>query len=226
MVVNRAESVSTPTIQDWIDSYFFNAQYGKTLPKNEDFYLRSGIIHRLDKDTSGVLAIAKTKPAFDDLQKQFKERTVHKTYIALLHSHVRPLQGAINIPVGRGYSDRKRFTAQLSGKTALTEYSVYSQLKREKKHEKQYFSLVYAYPKTGRTHQLRVHFKHIHAPIVSDPWYLSKKQYAIDLEWCPRLFLHAFSLHFTHRLTGKKMSISVPLAKDLKIALEQLQRYS
>ncbi len=183
---------------------------------------RSGIVHRLDKETSGILLVAKTKDAFENLQKQFKERKVEKTYTALVHGKVEPEVGEIKAPVGRLPWRRDRFGVLPGGREAITKYKVLSiKYLVSNKHKKE-FSLLELYPKTGRTHQIRIHLKHLGHPIVSDEFYAGRKTARADRVWCPRLFLHASSIKFTHPISDQKLEFKSELASDLQEALHYM----
>ena len=210
LVVNRAESVRVSTLQDWIEQ-----NYKFQTSKDKD--LRSGIVHRLDKDTSGVMAVAKTKEAFQDLQRQFREREVEKTYVALTHGRLEPRRGVMSLPLARKEKERKQFAVRVAGKQAETRWKVREYLKRGE----EVFSLVELYPKTGRTHQLRVHLKHLRHPIVGDRQYLSKKRAKADGQWCPRQFLHASKLCVD--LGRKRKCFEAELAGDLREVLAALE---
>ncbi|MEK7182594.1 MAG: RluA family pseudouridine synthase [Patescibacteria group bacterium] len=215
MVVNRAESVKGETLQDWLEKNFqfsiFNFQS-----------LRSGIVHRLDKETSGVLIIAKTPEAFEDLQRQFKERNIEKSYIALVHGKMVPEEGIINAPVGRLPWNRERFGVLPGGREAETKYKTISNFKFLISNEE--LTLLELYPKTGRTHQLRVHLKSIGHPIVGDQFYAGRKTAREDRKWCPRLFLHAQSITFTHPTSGKRVTITSESPEELQDVLAYLRK--
>ena len=210
------------TLQDWVEKGR-RLQPGADQPLAEksaitredgfidSFIDRSGIVHRLDKDTSGVMVIAKTPQAFFHLQNQFKQRKVKKSYLALVHGKVEPKQGDIRMPLARKPSDRKKIAVRLGGRQAITYYKVIDYFKIFNKD----FSLLELEPKTGRTHQLRVHLKYIGYPIVSDPIYLGSKRLKQDKEIFPRLFLHAKSLSFIHPQTKKKVKFEAKLAHQL-----------
>jgi 23S rRNA pseudouridine1911/1915/1917 synthase len=183
------------------------------LPKSS--LLRRGIVHRLDKDTSGLLLVAKDQRALSDLQRQFKERQVKKTYLALVHGRVSPQSGTINLPVARQPFNRHRFGVFITGKPASSEYRVKQAFKD--------YSLLEVFPKTGRTHQIRVHFKHLGHPLVSDPLYGGKKTLKKDLLWCPRLFLHSNKIEFSHPESKKTINLEVPLPNDLQTALKKIE---
>jgi len=202
VVVNRAETVREKTIQDWLKE--------SLKIKGEGIGDRAGIVHRLDKETSGLLLIAKTEKAFVNLQKQFKERRVEKRYLALVHGRVMPKKGTIEVPIARNPYNRKKFGVFLGGRQAKTNYQV----------KKTYpdLTLLELRPETGRTHQIRVHLKYINHPVVADEKYGGRKTARADREWCPRQFLHASFLSFTHPETKKKVSFSSPLPLELKKA--------
>lgn len=205
-------TTNQPVIQKWISENFkFEAN---------DFEHRNGIVHRLDKETSGILLIAKTKVAFEELQRQFKERLVHKTYIALVHGKVEQSEGVINETVGRLPWRRDRFGVLAEGREAVTAYKVISYHQAET--SKEQLTLLELRPETGRTHQIRIHLKHIGHPIVGDEFYAGRKTARKDRHWCPRLFLHAGSIQFIHPITKKEAKFSSPLSPDLTDILNSI----
>src|SRR3989344_3955664 len=148
----------------------------------EEFKSRRGIAHRLDKETSGILLITKNPISFLNLQSQFKERKVEKTYVALVHGEVKPGTGEINVPVGRLPFNRKRFGVIAGGRESITKYKVLSIKhyavpagRQVSDGKKEPLSLLELYPKTGRTHQIRVHLKYFGYPVFSDPLYGGRK---------------------------------------------------
>lgn len=244
MVVNRAQSVKGETVQDWLERRSITGTTSTTGITGTDFEKRSGIVHRLDKETSGVLLIAKTEEAFMELQRQFKAREVEKTYVALVHGRVEPEEGVIQEPVGRLPWNRKRFGVLAGGREAETGYKVLQHLEvgsgrwetghRGGRWDRSYhppshlslptsFSLLELYPRTGRTHQIRVHLKSINHPIVGDPLYAGRKTGRADRQWCPRLFLHAEKIVFKHPVNGKMISVEAPMPKDLEEIIRQLK---
>jgi len=213
-IVNDALTTNgQQTVQEWLSNNF------KFETANSKEY-RSGIVHRLDKETSGILVIAKTKEAFSDLQRQFKERKVAKKYRALVHGQVEMKEGEIKAPVGRLPWRRDRFGVLPGGREAVTNYKVLRCY--DAKEEK--FSFLELSPKTGRTHQIRIHLKYLDHPVVADNFYAGRKTARADRKWCPRLFLHASEISFLHPTTGKKVSFKSELPSDLQAALTSLTK--
>jgi 23S rRNA pseudouridine1911/1915/1917 synthase len=167
-------------------------------------------IHRLDRDTSGILLLAKTEEYKTEFQKLFANREIEKRYKALVWGKVEPETGEINIPLGRGAKDRLRVVAKEGGRESRTVYKV------EKYFPSSKMSLVDVDLKTGRTHQIRVHFSAIGHPVVGD------KKYSIRKTELERQFLHAYSINFTHPFTNKKSSLHSDLPNDLSTYLSQL----
>jgi len=211
-IVNSAVTTKEqPVIQDWLrDNFLFE------ISKNDD--LRSGIVHRLDKETSGLLIVAKTEAAFRELQRQFKEREVSKTYKTLVHGKLSLKEGTVEVPVGRLPWRRDRFGIIAGGRDSKTDYRLINLFKKDK----DYFSLVECFPKTGRTHQIRIHMKHINHPVVGDSFYAGRKTSRNDREWCPRLFLHAEKISFLHPIFAKRIEFKSDLPNDLNKVLKSL----
>ncbi|OGM11493.1 hypothetical protein A2Z22_00385 [Candidatus Woesebacteria bacterium RBG_16_34_12] len=210
-VVNRAKSVKEETIQDWIKSNV------KSQMSKVDNY-RNGIVHRLDKETSGVLIVAKTLFAFKNLQTQFKQRRIGKKYTAFVHGKVEPEEGGVNVPVGRLPWNRERFGVLPGGKSAVTYYKVIKYLKDDKNN---FYTLLELNPKTGRTHQIRVHLKYLGHPIVADEFYAGRKTSKADRLWCSRLFLHASEITFQHSKSNKSVTLVSDLPNDLQLCLKR-----
>lgn len=212
-VVNEANTTRHLTVlQTWIRNNF-----DFETAKSKEF--RSGIVHRLDKETSGILIIAKTTQAFEALQREFKERRVKKIYTALVHGNT-PEKGHIDAPVGRLPWRRDRFGVLPGGRDAETDYQTVRHYLSSDKSE---YSLVELMPKTGRTHQIRIHMKHIGHPLVSDEFYAGRKTARNDRKWCERLFLHASKITFIHPTSGEEVSFKAPFPPDLEFSLSCLQ---
>jgi 23S rRNA pseudouridine1911/1915/1917 synthase len=167
---------------------------------------RPGIVHRLDKDTSGLIVVAKNRRALETLAAQVKSRQVKKTYLALVKGKLKPGQGLIDAPIGRDPSHRQRMAVVSSGRPARTRYRVLKQLPG--------YSLIAAMPETGRTHQIRVHMAEIGHPIVSDATYGTRS------DILPRQFLHAYSLSFLLPSNGRQVAFTAYLPEDMQRALE------
>ncbi len=224
MTVNRADTTKNEvTLQDWVEQTFHLPIEGESAQKNFDgtynpiyeFSSRSGIVHRLDKETSGIILAAKNVASFIELQKQFKDRTVQKTYIALAHGAIVPSEGDINVPIGRLPFNRTHFGVVAGGREAVTHYTIRKYFSVKTKRGVEKLSLVELYPKTGRTHQIRVHLKYINHPIFSDPLYAGRKVGRDDRKKLDRLFLHAASITFLHPKTHQELHFSSSLSFDL-----------
>lgn len=211
ITVNNAETTRGQfTVQDYLEKNF---SFSNPTNDESDFYKRAGIVHRIDKETSGILVVAKNKESFENLQLQFKERVVAKTYIALVHGHVDSQEGEISVPVGRLPWNRKRFGVLSGGREAITFYKVLEKYQNP-------FTLLELTPKTGRTHQIRVHLKYFNHPIFGDFLYAGRKTSRDDRKVLDRFFLHAQKINFLHPKTGKKVEFESPLPLELKQAIE------
>jgi 23S rRNA pseudouridine1911/1915/1917 synthase len=172
---------------------------------------RPGIVHRLDKDTSGLMAVAKTDPAYQSLSSQIRNRTLVRKYLAVVRGHMKPKSGTIETEIGRHAKDRKRMSVRTRrGREAVTAYLVLEEFPG--------YSLVEATLGTGRTHQIRVQFTHIGHPVVGDPVYGRAKS-----PWIGRQALHAHSIQFAHPEDGRVMNFLAPLPKDMETLIEKLK---
>lgn len=213
-VVNNANTLKTTyVVQDWLKNNF-------VYPVSKDSEYRSGIVHRLDKETSGLLLVAKKADVFLSLQVLFKERKIKKEYLALTHGKIIPEKGIIDASTGRLPWHRERFGVLSNGKEAVTEYQLINYYLNQNTGET--LSLVSVKPKTGRTHQIRIHFKYLNHPIVSDSFYAGRKTSRQDKKWCNRLFLHAHSIKF--RLHKDSYSFESKLPADLNFCLSFLKK--
>ena len=176
--------------------------------------LRPGIVHRLDKDTSGLLVIAKNEQAMGSLVHQFKEREVKKIYVALVWGHPHPEAETIKTLIGRSPHDRKKMTARpKSGRDAITHYTTITQFENT--------SFLRIHIETGRTHQIRVHMTHIGHPIVGDQQYGRARKQALPLTITHQM-LHAEQITFTHPTTGEPLEFKAPLPDDFRALLQAL----
>lgn len=202
------------TIADWVlKNYPKMKNVGEPMffdNKSERLEIkRPGIVHRLDRDTSGVLLLAKNKKAYEFLKSQFQNREIKKTYVAIVNGWVKDDRGVINKPIGRSPADFRR---HLSGRgvrgeirEAVTQYKVMKRFEAPTK-----FTYLEVYPKTGRTHQIRVHMKYLNHPIVCDELY---NPGAPTPQGITRMALHAKSIEFKD-LKGKTIKIESPLPKE------------
>lgn len=233
LVVTSTETQTEPTLEDFL---------------KEEFKIsveRGGIVHRLDKDTSGLLVVAKTSKVLENLQSQFKTRQVNKAYLALVHGQLEK-EGKIATSMGRNPRSREKFVVLPEGATgsreAVTEYEPvkhlkmsdemieelfpdYSKIQLRKLQNMNYplFTLVRAHPLTGRTHQIRVHLKYLGFSIVGDSKYGGRKMVRLDHRWCKRQFLHAAKISFTHPENEERLEFESKLPEDLQSALEILE---
>ena len=174
--------------------------------------IRPGIVHRLDKDTSGLLIIAKNDEAHVKISEQIKNHEVKKTYIALVRGIIKENEATIDMPIGRSMSDRKKMAVNKKGKNAITHIKV---LKRYDK-----YTLVEVNIETGRTHQIRVHLSHIGYPIIGDVTYSNGKNEFDVQGQC----LHAKKLEFVHPITGKNMELEAPLPQYFQKIISTLDQ--
>ena len=184
--------------------------------------IRPGIVHRLDRDTSGLVVVAKTEAALENLSDQFRDRTVYKSYVALVHGRVSPDSGKIDQPLARDPANRTRMAVVRGGRNALTLYRVRQAYER--------FTLLEVELKTGRTHQIRVHLAWLKYPVVGDETYgggrdntIPDPQLRARIRNLKRHFLHAEKLAFTHPKTGEVVKFQSPLTADLADLLRDLR---
>lgn len=251
VVVNETKTLlNQETIQSWFWQSLSEEQKNATvepdlIPADFDetygdpqaiFAERKGMVHRLDKETSGALVLAKNPSALVNLLDQFKKRQTAKKYLCLVHGRFNVTEDLIAFPITRSTQDRMKFRVDVEGREAVTAYKVIEpyqaldmevlksigisdeSLKLIKKNSNSYqgFSLVECWPKTGRTHQIRVHLNHIKHPLVGDKLYVGKKRRKLDEIWCKRHFLHASELSFIHPRTKEKLQLAAPLPAELK----------
>ncbi len=199
LAVNKpAGMVTHPAAKNYTGTLLNAAAYHlKKLSKGPR--LRPGLVHRLDKETSGILVLAKDTQSLNILSKQFEQREVEKVYRALVTGKLEQKKGEIVGSIGKDF-EKMRMTVSSAGRYARTDYKIVKSFKTE--------TYVEAYPKTGRTHQIRVHFAKIGHPVAGDPIYSE------DASKFPRMMLHAYRLTFTHPKTKKRMTLEAPLPKD------------
>ncbi len=223
--VHKGVAEKGETITDWLVEKFPEMK-----KVGDDPEFRPGIVHRLDKETSGVLVAAKNQKSFEYLKKLFQSREIVKKYIALIEGNLKNDNGIIDLPIGRSISDfRKKLASEKAEgnlREAITEYKVLERFENvghrvSNIKGNSFYTLVEAYPKTGRTHQIRVHFKAVGHPIVCDSLYGGKRM------TCPyglkRHFLHANFLEFISP-SGAKLKLEADLPEDLAEVLARLRK--
>lgn len=185
---------------------------------------RAGIVHRLDRDTSGLIMVAKHAAAHQLLQRQFKTRRVQKTYLALVHGAIEAAEGRIEAPIGRDPAQRKRMAVvpiSRGGRPAVTAFRQIALYLYGASAQRREFSLLELDLLTGRTHQIRVHLAFLGHPVVGDRVYGHRRQ----LIPCPRQFLHAAKLSFVQPFTSAQIAVEAPLPPDLCAVLDTLERW-
>jgi 23S rRNA pseudouridine1911/1915/1917 synthase len=182
---------------------------------------RIGIVHRLDKDTSGLIVVAKTEEIHEALSEQFRAREVFKSYVALVHGETEENSGTIDAPIAREKHNRTKMSVRAHGRNALSLWKV------KKRFEK--FTLLSVEIKTGRTHQIRVHLAYLNHPIVGDETYNAGRDKTVHnleirktIQDLNRFFLHAEKLGFTHPKSGERLNFTAPLPAELTEFLELL----
>lgn len=174
--------------------------------------IRPGIVHRLDKDTSGAIIVAKNDKAHINLSQQLKNHEVKKTYLALVRGIIKENEATINMPIARSKKDRKKMDVDKEGKEAITHFKVLGRYKNK-------YTLLQINLETGRTHQIRVHLSHIGYPIIGDEVYSNGKN-----EWnVSGQCLHAWKLEFNHPVTGEKISLEAEIPEYFKNIIKELE---
>lgn len=209
-----------PFLTDWIlENYPKTKNVGEPVETKEFGIIeRPGIIHRLDRDTTGVLLIAKTKTGHSALKEQFQERTLTKKYLTFVYGEIKDRFGIINRPIGRSPNDFRRWSATRGARGELRDAETWYTLLAYRAG----FSFLEVEPKTGRTHQIRVHFKAVNHPVVCDGLYAPEKILEKpDALGFKRNALHAYSIEFTN-CAGKKVMVKAPVPDDFSNAFIEL----
>ncbi len=220
MVVNRAESVAGSTVQDWVEE-----RLGKAVVTAEDklFRQRSGLCHRLDKETSGCLVIAKNGEALRYYLKLFKDRGLTKEYVALVHGSVEPKEGTVTLPLKRSLFDREKWQVHYEGKRAVTGWQVLQKYPYDDGGKwRNTLTFLRLDLKTGRTHQIRVHLSFLGWPIFADEKYLNKEMARTDRQYVGHHFLHAEHL-VLKSYSGEVVDVRAKLPDDCLRLLDGLK---
>jgi 23S rRNA pseudouridine1911/1915/1917 synthase len=217
LVVNRSNTNSGRTLQDILEDDYFLKSLKSTDDKDSEYVSRSGIVHRLDKDTSGVLVAAKSLEVFQFLQREFKDRNTLKEYVAVVHGRVEDEVIEINAPLGRNPNTPLKIAVVSDGKPAFTKIERIKVIEIPVEDDRLTYTLVKVMPKTGRTHQIRIHLAAIGHPIAGDPIYCSNNLLKTDEGVFKRLMLHARFLGFTHPKTGEFQRFEAPLPNEFSL---------
>ncbi len=222
MVVHPGAGVQSGTLANAIAYHFLSEPGAIATGSNAETSNRIGIVHRLDKDTSGLIVVAKTDEIHEALSEQFRERLVYKSYIALVHGSPETNTGKIEAPIGRNKHNRLRMKVSTHGRSALSLWKVRQRYAK--------FTLLDVEIKTGRTHQIRVHMAYINHPVVGDEIYNEGRDNTVAdtnarnaIKSMERFFLHAEKLSFTHPVTKERQDFSVPLPPTLSSFLKKLE---
>jgi 23S rRNA pseudouridine1911/1915/1917 synthase len=214
LVVHPAAGIHSGTLANALAHHF------QQLPNASS--VRPGIVHRLDRETSGLLVVAKTEAALENLSDQFRARSVYKSYVALVHGRVNSDAGRIEQPLARDPSNRTRMAVVRGGRSALSLYRVNRRFNR--------FTLLDIELKTGRTHQIRVHLAWLKHPVVGDETYglgrdntVQNAKLRSQIRNLGRHFLHAEKLAFAHPVTGERVQFESPLPADLSELLAEIE---
>jgi len=220
LVVHPDGRTVEPSVSEWFaQTYPDSKEVGESIEKTSgEIIERAGIVHRIDRDTSGILLLAKTKEGYECLKDQFKNRQIEKIYQVFVYGNIKEDRGTINLPIGRSTSNFKQWSAEKGARGEKREAITYFQILKRASDKS--WSFVEAKPKTGRTHQIRVHFKAIQHPVVSDKLYAPKKKGLLGFK---RLALHARSITF-NTVFGKPMTIEAPYPEDFQHAMDIMDK--
>jgi 23S rRNA pseudouridine1911/1915/1917 synthase len=216
IVVHSDGRTKEPSVSEWLVKKYPEAKNVGEMIRLEggEIIDRSGIVHRLDRDTSGVLLLAKTQKGFECLKAQFQNREIQKTYIAFLYGILKEDHGTLNMPIGKSPSDFRKYSASRGATGEMRDAVTYFQvLKRSDT-----VTLVEAKPKTGRTHQIRVHFAALQRPVVCDKLYAASKPPMLGFK---RLALHARKVEFKD-LNGNTQKIEAEYPEDFLNAFKEI----
>ncbi|USS85332.1 RluA family pseudouridine synthase [Fructilactobacillus myrtifloralis] len=212
LVVNKPQGMVVHPAPGHPNHTLVNALLAHTNLATINGTIRPGIVHRIDKDTSGLLMVAKTDVAQQSLTQQLKEKSSRRKYLALVHGQIKEPAGTISAPVGRSPKDRKKQAVVANGRSAVTHFKVLERFGSD-------YTLVECQLETGRTHQIRVHMQYINHPLVGDPLYGPKKTIKGHGQ-----FLHAAELGFQHPTTGAELDFTSPVPPIFQATLTTLKK--
>lgn len=222
LVVHPDGRTKEYTLVDWIHEHYpkvAEAEVGEPIMlTNGETIEKPGIVHRIDRETSGALIIAKTQESFLNLKSQFQARTIKKNYKAITHGFFKDAKGVIDKPIGRSTSDFRRWSAEYGARGELRPSVTLYEVLRQGEVGGVKLSYLDVFPHTGRTHQIRVHLKAVGHPILGDKLYAPKAPFALGFE---RVALHASSITF-RSLKGGEIMVEAPLPDDFRKALAEI----
>lgn len=236
VVPNRSETAKEGTVQDWVESHYpLSPELASDTslevdgyPVGEEFLARSGIVHRLDKETSGLMAVARNPAAFAALKRQWVRREVVKEYTVLVYGSVRQFltkkgyersdEFTVDAPLDRHPKNPTKRAVVVGGRAAATDFAIVKDFGD--------YTLLKARPKTGRTHQIRIHLAALGFPVVGDELYGGRKRSRESRAILSRHFLHAGHLEFAHPTTGAPLRFDSPLPSELEVYLQDLKKLS
>jgi 23S rRNA pseudouridine1911/1915/1917 synthase len=207
VIVNRSDTATEGTVQDEVAGMIDSAD------EESEYFQRGGIVHRLDKDTSGVLVIAKDERSFKVLQKQFKRREVKKEYRAIVIGDLADEEFEVNAPIKRNPRNRFKYAVLADGKDAVTRGRKVDSFEKDGLK----FTVLDIFPLTGRTHQIRVHLGAMGFPVAGDRLYSARKQQETIAAVFPRLMLHAVKLTLVHPITSEQLTFESSLPSEFVI---------
>jgi 23S rRNA pseudouridine1911/1915/1917 synthase len=210
LVVHKDGRTKEPSVAEWLVEKYPEVK-GVGEQTEDD---RSGVVHRIDRETSGVLLLAKTKSGFDCLKEQFQNREIQKIYYTFVHGVMKETHGTISLPIGRSASDFRKFSASRGAKGEMREATTYFQVLKQTDD----VALVEVRPKTGRTHQIRVHMSALQRPVVVDKLYGASKESILGFD---RLALHAREIQFKD-VSGEEHTVTAPFPQDFLNAFEAI----
>lgn len=213
VIINKPQGMVVHPTLDHTTGTLVNAllfKYGDQLSTISGT-LRPGIVHRLDKDTSGLLIVAKNNESHQKLQEQFRMKTTLREYLAICHGEIKQNQGTIDAPIGRDPHNRLKRAVVDGGRSAVTHFKVLERFNN--------YTFIQCALETGRTHQIRVHMSYIGYPLVGDVFYGPKNVFTSHGQ-----YLHAYKLGFIHPTTGKQMAFETPIPENFEVFLQQVRR--
>jgi 23S rRNA pseudouridine1911/1915/1917 synthase len=216
LIVHPDGRTTEPSVSAWLVEKYPDTQgVGEMVEFDDGTSLdRSGVVHRLDRDTSGALLLAKSRKGFECLKEQFQTRTIEKVYYAFIYGSMKEPHGTISLPIGKSGGDFRKFSAGRGAKGEMREATTYFQVLKEGEG----VSLVEVKPKTGRTHQIRVHFQALQRPVVADPLYAPTKPKLLGFD---RLALHAHKVIFEDT-EGETHTVIAPFPEDFQRAFTEI----